>query len=167
MPAKPPHPASFLHDLNNLLMAMQGYAVLLREDLDGVRQEYAARIVNAADAAKALVADYAAQWPSPMMGEPPPLRLLLVGKSTAATDKLLTRLEQMGLQVAMASQGDARTALRLAPRDWDVVAGLADDLAALAPEAGDDGPLRVALEPGLSASGIEAAVRRAVAASAS
>lgn len=166
MPAKPPHPAHFLHDLNNLLMAMQGYAVLLREDLDGTQQEYAARIVNAADAAKALVADYAAQWPSPVTGEPPPLRLLLIGRATAATDKLLTRLEQMGLQVAMASQGDAQVALRLAPRDWDVVAGLAADLAALTPDSGE-GPLRVALEPGLTASGIEAAVRRAVAASAS
>lgn len=143
--------ATFMHDLNNLLMAAHGYATLLRDDLTGEQRDYAGRILTATQAAKDLVADYAARLPATVsVGGAPSsavsaLRLLLVGRASPAYERLLEALPRLGVEGTLASPGDAAAVLSAAPGDWDVVAGTQAALSALPSEPVL--PVRVALDP--------------------
>ncbi|MBB6254886.1 hypothetical protein [Nitrospirillum iridis] len=118
-------PATFLHDLNNLLTAIHGYSTLLAADLPvgGTEQEFAARILAAAEEARQLVARV------PRQRTPSALRVLLVGRALA---RLAGGLETLGLEVTLAGTArEAQGALKASTGDWDVVAGTAEALGAL------------------------------------
>ncbi|WP_044563679.1 hypothetical protein [Azospirillum sp. B4] len=112
-------PATFLHDLNNLLTAIHGYSSLLVADLPagGTEQDFASRILAAAEEARQLVAKVPRRRPVSTV------RVLLVGGALA---RLAGALETLGLEVTLAaSTKEAQGALKAGGNDWDVVAGTA------------------------------------------
>ncbi|MEA1649642.1 hypothetical protein UAJ10_11535 [Nitrospirillum sp. BR 11164] len=118
-------PATFLHDLNNLLTAIHGYSSLLAADLPagGQEQDFAARILAAAEEARQLVAKVPRTRPVST------LRVLLVGGALA---RLAGALETLGLEVTLAASArEAQGALKASTSDWDVVAGSAESLSGL------------------------------------
>ncbi|MEE3626223.1 hypothetical protein UCD39_19945 [Nitrospirillum sp. BR 11752] len=118
-------PATFLHDLNNLLTAIHGYSSLLAVDLPagGMEQDFAARILAAAEEARLLVARV--PRPRPVAT----LRVLLVGR---AMDRLAGALETLGLEITLAASArEAQAVLADGVGDWQVVAGTKAALAGL------------------------------------
>ncbi|MDZ5646788.1 hypothetical protein [Nitrospirillum sp. BR 11828] len=118
-------PATFLHDLNNLLTAIHGYSSLLAADLPagGVEQDFAARILAAAEEARLLVARV--PRPRPVAA----LHVLLVGR---AMDRLAGALETLGLEVTLAASArEAQAVLADGGGEWQVVAGTKATLAGL------------------------------------
>lgn len=118
-------PATFLHDLNNLLTAIHGYSSLLAADLPagGVEQDFAARILAAAEEARLLVARVPRPRPAAT------LRVLLVGR---AMGHLAGALETLGLEVTLAASArEAQAVLADGGGEWQVVAGTNATLAGL------------------------------------
>ncbi|HYC03425.1 MAG TPA: hypothetical protein VED40_09045 [Azospirillaceae bacterium] len=106
-------PPGFAHDLGNLLTAIHGYATLLVEDLgDGMPREFAKRILQATEEARALAATL------PRVPRRKGSRVLLVG----AADAEARALEAASHEVARAPSGvEAASALAAAPGAWDAV----------------------------------------------